>query len=97
MVDGNENYKFDLGVRVKVPKKDLSHAIPKLHPELSRGLLLLRIEYFQQLHLRKPEKYYFVWTDVKNIGVSSYLSWLNRRLNSTKWSFFFLTTECFDG
>ena len=57
MVDGNENYKFDLGVKgLRYQKKIFRMQFQKLHPELSRGLYLLRIEYFQQLHLRKAEK-----------------------------------------
>ena len=74
MVDGNENYKFDLGVkRLRYQKKIFRMQFQKLHPELFRGLYLLRIEYFQQLHLRKAEKCYVVCTDVKNIGVNTYL------------------------
>ena len=74
MVDGNENYKFDLGVKgLRYQKKIFRMQFQTLHPELFRGLYLLRIEYFQQLHLRKAEKCYFVCTDVKNIGVNTYL------------------------
>ena len=56
MVDGNENYKFDLGVRVKVPKKDLSHAIPKITPRALQRALFVKNWIFPATSSEKGRK-----------------------------------------
>ena len=56
MVDGNENYKFDLGVRVKVPKKDLSHAIPKITPRALQRASLIKNWIFPTTSSKKARK-----------------------------------------